>query len=1070
MNDIWKLLHLEPTRDIQAIKHAYALQTRKYNPEEDPEGFMQLRRAYQAALDYAESGSGNAAAVRSDRTDAEPDTGESREPLSQADAGWSIPEEAPDLAPNPYADHEAIQQFLELYSGKRRKDPKAWLDYFTSPAFLDAAFDDSFTALLLEHVTRLEGEFPPTKEFLNWLSVVYQYQASVCTVSGPDGKKQEQVQFQLYNGANFEGIESILQIAAKGGATRRPKGNEQAILSSFQEYRFLLSLADKGDWSDPDIMACHDILNRYVISRISDKCGTQLSLGSEPERHPAGLRLMIHFFRRHTLPEDLYRIAWQRYDLKNAKMGRAQVLYGPLRDIIAERVPGIDGEQEENFRDLSRAHTELCALLSKGGPEQKREAVDSFFARDDLQRALYSRAFIENYLLGSWTSDWAWEAILKRLLDIYQGNPDLPSAGPILERIRRSLEIQRINKRQEQDEQASAPEDSLSLKNGAFFRHWINTGFYDARDPESGLDLQEYLDQNLPYIPDWSRRFLKAEDDNAIPVPKCLSCTAAGNEIQIRFHLRYIDYLLNDTRVCRPCLTWEQLSALEDCNSFFFLLPTAVSTYDRYEQVRAELLRRLPDTAAPEEDREIIAGCLAGHVCRLPVPDAGREPDISILPMEWFAENTERLYGCGWYENEMEEPVLIFFEQTFRGRLMDRERVYDNIADSQEAARMAEQLLEEAVSPAAIHIELLTKLPEAVYADPDLSVIDTSSGYVVPRKLLGESVTPKQLEALFSVLSEGGLKRLELSWPSVFPMGEEEEYPATRSLVFLKETAGWACLYFDDASAKSYALMTRPEQYWQGSSAGELLPFHHGKLFSQNIHRSFATIRRHLDTVFLDVRYPNNVHKRPGGVWDYAESVNHGRHGYNLDKRLLGAFPMERSYNRAVANFYFSLAPSAISCTDKEGVTETLNLNSSNRYRLQQALIRMMQGDLARLQMTWGATADQQRHVVILQDQGAFLLAYLSDRHRQARFHVANVQAYMNVEGKKYPKAAFHGRTAPAYLIHSDVISLRCALEELLANIDDPSPVTDRFAEYASENPVKERPYETIRGKMTVLS
>ena len=54
MDTIWTTLGIEPTKDVSAIKRAYAEKSKTCHPEEDPEGFMKLRQAYQAALDYAE--------------------------------------------------------------------------------------------------------------------------------------------------------------------------------------------------------------------------------------------------------------------------------------------------------------------------------------------------------------------------------------------------------------------------------------------------------------------------------------------------------------------------------------------------------------------------------------------------------------------------------------------------------------------------------------------------------------------------------------------------------------------------------------------------------------------------------------------------------------------------------------------------------------------------------------------------------------------------------------------------------------------------------------------------------
>ena len=54
MDNIWTVLGIDPTEDVSAIKRAYAEKARSCHPEEDAEGFLKLRQAYQAALAYAE--------------------------------------------------------------------------------------------------------------------------------------------------------------------------------------------------------------------------------------------------------------------------------------------------------------------------------------------------------------------------------------------------------------------------------------------------------------------------------------------------------------------------------------------------------------------------------------------------------------------------------------------------------------------------------------------------------------------------------------------------------------------------------------------------------------------------------------------------------------------------------------------------------------------------------------------------------------------------------------------------------------------------------------------------------
>ena len=50
---IWKILEIEKTKDREAITAAYREKLRYVNPEDDEQGFMELRRAYEEALEYA---------------------------------------------------------------------------------------------------------------------------------------------------------------------------------------------------------------------------------------------------------------------------------------------------------------------------------------------------------------------------------------------------------------------------------------------------------------------------------------------------------------------------------------------------------------------------------------------------------------------------------------------------------------------------------------------------------------------------------------------------------------------------------------------------------------------------------------------------------------------------------------------------------------------------------------------------------------------------------------------------------------------------------------------------------
>ena len=73
MKNIWKILNIEPTKDVNEIKRAYTALAHQINPEEEPDKYSELHEAYKEAISRAR----NADIVITPDQDAQQETGSS---------------------------------------------------------------------------------------------------------------------------------------------------------------------------------------------------------------------------------------------------------------------------------------------------------------------------------------------------------------------------------------------------------------------------------------------------------------------------------------------------------------------------------------------------------------------------------------------------------------------------------------------------------------------------------------------------------------------------------------------------------------------------------------------------------------------------------------------------------------------------------------------------------------------------------------------------------------------------------------------------------------------------------
>lgn len=1090
MNDnAWKLLQIEPTTDQTLIKKAYARQSRIYHPEEDPEGFLRLREAYSYALQWAAeggwSGLDEAPALDHDRREEEPPQPQAEPPL------FIFRQEAE--GPNPFRESAGYRSFLAVYRKENRKNWKLWMEYVTSPEFLADAWEEEFCALIRDTVREKEPEFGPGQEFIKSLYIAYCFSAEDVVIDSfytEDGTQAvTERRFRQEQGRRTV-PEPVFDIARQYPAPKRMTGNDNAMKAAFINYYYLRSLDEGTGWSEQGLQGLQTVLGQYVLTYIRDNY-----TGDEPMeyvRHPLGIRLLNYFFDTAQLSMECCRMAWETLGLKQAVMGRNKLLYGRLREICLKKYPELGLEETESFAELNRVcdtYFHGSYVRDEADIRQEERETEAFLGREDIRRALRSRRYVESNVLKFWLNDRCSLVFLSRLRALYEKEPELPCAGQVLQGIAKAQESRRISRQNAEDTSASV---EIDLKYRPFLRYFLNTAFRDFRE------LRQYLQEQLPYSPEWAGRLLASKEGREEPVSRRIKLD--GMEIELRLHLYYVEYRADGQEVCKPFLSCERVEALET-EEMLFLLPMVVSEGDGELKactpdgikLAKRLQERLEATALPSENRRRVAELIAEELKRRFYDiKRFREEGGAAMPLRIYREAGDTLYCAEWRQDE--QAMGLYVEQGQESTGLYSLESYDFVEDETEAAALGRELLERMIAPPPIDCSCLEIFPETVYASSPVS-----SECVIPK----EDIAAEVLDGLLERFAEGELDRLEFSfrpYPWELKAEDVESYPRKRALVFIRQAQGISCFYFDDTQYIFYALMKRSGGV---SGLNGYVSLNHKRLPPQCVFSSFDPVRSNLENILrwaskaeasLDKRtaaqLDNCVWKAAwGGVF-----IQSRREKYNLAKQELGGFPPERAWNAVGQPVRLDQSPEELNKRPvelerrtRDGAVDTVQVNGIKRAQFSEAVQRFFRGDIVWLRLSWDVLPDGYRehfaprifegilarrmgkpmrsHIILRREDERYTLLCLQDLAERAQYHVADMGAYMDVEGKKYPKEVFMGRSMPAYLIHRDPVAVRNLLDLLLDNMECLLPVTERFAEFASENPAKARDYNEIRGE-----
>lgn len=1010
MENIWEILKIEETGDIRTIKRAYAALAKEYNPEEHPEEFLRIREAYEQALAWAGNRSSAPEPVRAERrTDRTPEeTGPVGNPK---EFSWNFTEE------NPYEKHPAFLAFRELYTGKRRRDRIAWMDYFVSDDFLEVWREEEFTSAVSALVEGQQAEYPLNKEFLTELYLAY-------------GIRCHAQQLFLENNAAFHGIEHIMEIVQKGPFITRFKGNDSAVAAGFRDYRELLSLAAEGNWNDGNMLRLAGIIDRYILGNISDRPIKNEYQYELSQRHPKSLKLIHYFFANTPLMETAYRLLWNHLHLDTATSGKTKLFYGGLRDTVIAHVPDVLDKPRVNYRELNKkyghyvyytAHHKTEAWTAEREAAAKEE-IDAFLSGEDVQCALMDERYVEGHVLHYWITEKAYEYFVIRLENFFMTHETAPYRDRVLDAISYVKGLKRIEREYREDETFQPAAGTIDFQKRPYVRYYLNTAFHMASGVRSSAMLDSYLQSHLPFSQKWAASLVDPDGGGFSP-DRPLEIHFGENTIRIVFHLKYLEYRWNDAPV-GPAFPWERLKEIQDEIVFWLLLPITAAPFSEYSAVCREVTGRLAALPLCQEDIPVIADCICGKVCRF---EEDMENGLPLATL--YRETEERLYGCDIYR----DGSVLLYEQTPQGQNSLPNGQF-HASDMGTAVSMAERLLQEMTSAYSVKA-CVSLMPGKLFV---------RNQWNQPSVLTEEQVTEEALQELLEKYFDGKLNRLELSWE-------------TRALIFLNQKGRCACLYFDSFKSCWYALVSMPEVYATVEAKDVVyVPFGLDVLPNYLVHQNLNYMKKNLNRIFSQVAcaLPN-----PEAMfWSSKVYRTETKLRYRLAERLFGGYTAEQAQNQLTDRFYIPVLPERIQYTDLEGRMTELSA-ARNKGAVQEALFRYMSGQLSRLILIWQLTAEmpdggsllRERRILLLQDQGKHQMVYMDGQEKGLEYLVANVREYLDAEGRKCRRTSFLGKTVPGYLVHEELRRIRDYLDLLIPQIQNPGPIVGQFGEFSYE-------------------
>lgn len=1016
MANFWEVLGIEPTKDLQHIKQAYAILAKKYHPEQYPEEFLKLRNAYEAAIEYASSEKElfyindeyeQKYIVEEQKNFEEEIYKEEFTEFKKQYDYWDLSK----LNDKNDIDYNvAYSKFLDLYKNKKCQDAKQWYTYFTSYEFLEVWREKEFTRYMLQTVYENIEKLPINKVFFKCLNAVYG-----CVVY--NDYYFDEVQFKrniLFDG--FVNIEKILRLYNNIGKLTQ---NDLSMFISFCEYRMLISFAEENEWNDTSKIKAEYIFYRYVMTYIKEKCVKNEY--TDVERYYLGIRLITDFIRKYDLPNDIYKYIWQIYSLESAVNGRSKIYYGDIREILIKKNKNEYEISNKNYKKVYDLYYIYERSLAKN--EFDISLIEDFFAQQETEELLRDRHFIY-YTLFYWIAKPQHLSFLNKLYDFYSQNTDVFKIDEILSKIKkRKKEVYAENAFEEDKKNNNY--SMCNVEHRPFLRYWLNIGFYRA------INFSDVLKENMLFSEKWANSFGNRKYKlSLIPYKNKL--------IEIKFHRRYAEYFYNGKVMYKPFIQWYAVENIENDTLFFMLLPAVIPFIDdeeTYNIVLKNINNHFKNTSLTEENitqlsKGIIKMLFCGSFIINEIDDVEEKYYFDCNAYEFYGENETNLYVCKWSKYSQE---LCFYEQKLYDRVLMENGIYKNILTENDALSLANELLLSQCSKTVVDISYLKIMPEYMYVQPKGAKSEEN---------FKQDITESILISALDRFAKNNINRIELKW-------------AKEEVVLINTGDKCACFYFNDIEYTMCKLLSMPKLYYTVDSKDVIhVPFLLGKLANYEIFNSPKMIVMKLCSLLFQFgtgEIPNN---RVYGDYVWSQNVYlYGKYdAYILDKMKLGDFSPEKVITdfNIKRKIIIPKFPTFMEVLKVNKEKYKLDINPTTKGEIQTVLQMYLQNSIKYLHLCWETKKSSNiynSHIFLIQEEKKYVLYYLNDKDMSAYCLIWNLSEYLKPEGQS-PIVDIYGVPMNLYSIHKDIIRIRFFLSLLLDSIENPELILNKVGEF----------------------